>query len=92
MAALAAGYSTTASGVTLDRFCGSGITAANLAAATIMAGLEDVVIAGGTEMMSSYKQNAAKNRSPFLDNGNPQLTMCAAGGMAPAIIIERLSA
>ena len=54
MSALDAGYAITASGVTLDRFCGSGITATNLAAASVMAGLEDVVVAGGAEMMSSY--------------------------------------
>ena len=36
MAALDAGYDTKASGVTLDRFCGSGITTVNLAAASIM--------------------------------------------------------
>jgi acetyl-CoA C-acetyltransferase len=52
MAALDAGYDVRASGVTLDRFCGSGLTATNLAAGQIMAGLEDIVIAGGTEMMS----------------------------------------
>jgi acetyl-CoA C-acetyltransferase len=73
MAALDAGYAVTASGVTLDRFCGSGITAANLAAATIMSGLEDVVIAGGTEMMSSYQGNAVRGRAPFMDNGNLRL-------------------
>jgi acetyl-CoA C-acetyltransferase len=73
MSALDAGYAMTASGVTLDRFCGSGITSTNLAAATIMAGLEDVVIAGGAEMMSSYKANADRNRSPFMDSGNEHL-------------------
>ena len=52
MSALAAGYETTASGVTLDRFCGGGITAVNLAAAQVMSGMEDLVIAGGVEMMS----------------------------------------
>ena len=52
MGALAAGYDTKASGTTLDRFCGGGITTVNLAAATVMAGMEDCVIAGGTEMMS----------------------------------------
>ena len=61
MAALDAGFDITASGVTLDRFCGSGITAANFAAASVMAGLEDVVISGGAEMMSSYK---AQHRRP----------------------------
>ncbi len=52
MAALDAGYDIRASGVTLDRFCGSGITAANLAAGQLVAGFEDLIIAGGTEMMS----------------------------------------
>jgi acetyl-CoA C-acetyltransferase len=52
MAALAAGYDIRASGMTLDRFCGGGITSVNLAAAQIMSGMEDCVIAGGTEMMS----------------------------------------
>ena len=45
MAALSAGYDTKASGTTLDRFCGGGITSVNLAAATVMSGMEDCVIA-----------------------------------------------
>ncbi len=52
MAALDAGYSMRASGMTLDRFCGGGITSVNLAAANIMSGMEDLVVAGGVEMMS----------------------------------------
>lgn len=52
MAALDAGYDIKASGVTLDRFCGSGLTATSLAAAQIISGMEDLTIAGGTEMMS----------------------------------------
>ncbi len=56
MAALDAGYDVKASGVTLDRFCGSGITSANIAANAVMAGMEDLVIAGGTEMMSLPKK------------------------------------
>ncbi len=72
MAALDAGYAITASGVTLDRFCGSGISSVNFAAASVMGGMEDVVIAGGTEMMSSYAANVPK-RSPFLDSGNDHL-------------------
>lgn len=38
-ATLDADYEVTASGVTLDRFCGSGITATALAAAQIMSGM-----------------------------------------------------
>ena len=52
MSALDAGYDIKASGMTLDRFCGSGITANNLAAQGIMSGMEHLVVAGGTEMMS----------------------------------------
>jgi len=56
MAALDAGYDVRASGVTLDRFCGSGITATNIAANAVMAGMEDLVVSGGTEMMSLPKK------------------------------------
>ncbi|RDC59169.1 Acetyl-CoA C-acetyltransferase [Alteripontixanthobacter maritimus] len=56
MAALDAGYDITASGVTLDRYCGSGITATALAAAQVMSGMEDLVIAGGTESMSKVAE------------------------------------
>jgi acetyl-CoA C-acetyltransferase len=56
MSALDAGYDIKASGVTLDRFCGSGITSTNIAANAIMAGMEDLVISGGTEMMSLPKK------------------------------------
>ena len=71
MAALDAGYDPTSSGVTLDRFCGSGITAVNLAAATIMSGMEDLVIGGGCEMMSTFGQDPSQ--SPFLDSDNLHL-------------------
>ncbi|MFM7786193.1 MAG: acetyl-CoA C-acetyltransferase, partial [Gammaproteobacteria bacterium] len=71
MAALDAGYDIRSSGVTLDRFCGSGITAVNLAAASVMSGMEDLVIAGGTEMMSYSSQDT--RQTPFIDNDNLHL-------------------
>ena len=52
MAALDAGFDITSSGTTLDRFCGGGITSVALASAQVMSGMEDCIIAGGTEMMS----------------------------------------
>ena len=52
MSALDAGFDMRASGITLDRYCGSGLSAVNLGGASIMAGMEDLVITGGTEMMS----------------------------------------
>ncbi len=73
MAALDAGYDVKASGVTMDRFCGSGITVVNLAAASIMAGIEDLMIAGGTEMMSYTSATADPNSMGLLDSGNLHL-------------------
>lgn len=59
MSALLAGYDVRASGVTLDRFCGGGVTATAFAAAQLASGMEDVVISGGTEMMSYHQEGAA---------------------------------
>ncbi|HKR89636.1 MAG TPA: acetyl-CoA C-acetyltransferase [Phenylobacterium sp.] len=72
MAALDAGYDRKASGVTLDRFCGGGITAVNLAAATIMSGMEDLIVAGGVEMMS-YTGSLPVTGPPMMDRGNLRL-------------------
>jgi acetyl-CoA C-acetyltransferase len=78
MAALDAGFDIRASGVTLDRFCGSGLTAASLAAAQIRSGMEDLVIAGGTEMMSlinamGQEEMAAGFKSLGIGSGNKRL-------------------
>ncbi len=73
MSALDAGYDTRASGVTLDRFCGSGITSVSFAAAQIMSGMEDLVIAGGTEMMSYTSSSADPKAPPMMDSGNLRL-------------------
>ncbi len=51
-AALDAGYDIKAGGVTLNRFCGSSITATNFAAGMIMSGMHDLAVSGGMEMMS----------------------------------------
>ncbi|CAB4648005.1 unannotated protein [freshwater metagenome] len=52
MAALDAGWSLDAPGVTLNRFCGSGQQAVNFAAMGVLSGMQDVVVAGGVESMS----------------------------------------
>ncbi|PKB26015.1 acetyl-CoA C-acetyltransferase [Novosphingobium kunmingense] len=54
LSALWAGFDVKASGTTIDRFCGGGISSVAFAAGQIMAGFEDVLIAGGTEMMSYH--------------------------------------
>lgn len=66
MAALDAGYDPVVSGVTLDRFCGSGLTAVNFAAAQLMSGMEDLLVAGGTEMMSHIMAVGQEERSAGL--------------------------
>lgn len=72
MAALDAGYDIRSSGVTLDRYCGSGITTVAFAAAQVMSGMEDLVIAGGTEMMS-MPRNRGGDGPPMMDSGNLRL-------------------
>ena len=57
-AALEAGYDVDAPGVTLNRFCGSGLQAVNDAAAMVASGFYDLVIAGGVESMSRVKMGS----------------------------------
>ncbi len=78
MAALDAGFDIRSSGMTLDRFCGGGITSVNLAAGMIMSGLEDCIIAGGTEMMSltttmAQEERAAGMAPMMMGSGNAHL-------------------
>jgi acetyl-CoA C-acetyltransferase len=51
-AALVAGYGITVPGLQINRFCASGLDAINFAAAQIMAGQQDMAVAGGAESMS----------------------------------------
>lgn len=53
-AVLDAGWAQTVAGVTLSRFCASGLEAVNLATAKIASGMEDMVVAGGVESMSRW--------------------------------------
>lgn len=57
-AALTAGYHLDAPGVTLNRFCGSGLEAVNHAAAMVGSGFHDLVIAGGVESMSRVEMGS----------------------------------
>jgi acetyl-CoA C-acetyltransferase len=53
-AVLDAGWSQSVAGVTLSRFCASGLEAINMAAAKVKAGMDDMVVAGGVESMSRW--------------------------------------
>lgn len=70
MSLLDAGWDIKASGVTIDRFCGSGISSVNMAAASIMSGMEDLTVGGGVEMMSL---GASFNMQPIMDANNLRL-------------------
>lgn len=52
------------SGMQLNRYCASGLEAVNLAATKVMAGIDDLVLAGGVESMS---------RSPMTSDGGALL-------------------
>jgi acetyl-CoA C-acetyltransferase len=58
VAALLAGYDETVPGQQLNRFCASGLEAVNVAAAQVMAGQSEAVVAGGVESMSRVPMGA----------------------------------
>ncbi|WP_041256341.1 thiolase family protein [Frankia sp. EAN1pec] len=60
LAVLAAGWPESIPGVTLDRACGSSQQAVHFAAAGVMAGQYDLVVAGGVESMSRVPLGSAR--------------------------------
>jgi acetyl-CoA acyltransferase len=76
MAVLGAGWPESIPGFTLDRQCGSSQQAISTAAATVISGQADVVVAGGVEMMSGVPMGAA-NVDGTGDLGGPAVTRYA---------------
>src|SRR5262245_39063562 len=65
-AVLAAGWPETIPGTTLDRQCGSSQQAVHFAAATVVSGQADFVVAGGVEVMSRVPMgSSAFDAMPF---------------------------
>jgi acetyl-CoA acyltransferase len=65
-AVLAAGWPETVTGVTVDRQCGSSQQAVHFAAAGLIAGQYDVVVAGGVESMSRVPMGSSvQGQDPF---------------------------
>jgi acetyl-CoA acyltransferase len=65
-AVLAAGWPESVTGVTVDRQCGSSQQAVHFAAAGLIAGQYDVVVAGGVESMSRVPMgSSAQGQDPF---------------------------
>ena len=70
VAGLRAGLPITVSGMTVNRFCSSGLQAIAMAGERIMAGFADVIVAGGAESMSLVPMPGAR-LAP-----NPYMTEC----------------
>ena len=64
VAALYADYAVTAAGVTVSRFCASGLEACNQAAAQVMSGQSDLVVGGGVESMSRVPMGSSGGAWP----------------------------
>ena len=66
-AALIAGFPKEVPGTTVERFCGSGQQAVNFAAQAVKSGAMDIVIGGGTEVMTRTPMG-----SDVLSNPDPR--------------------
>ena len=75
-AVLAAGWPESVPGTTLDRQCGSSQQAVHFAAATVLSGQADLVVAGGVESMSRVPMGS----SAAGDRGSVRLGGTAASG------------
>jgi acetyl-CoA acyltransferase len=68
-AVLAAGWPESIPATTVDRQCGSSQQCVHFAAATVMSGQQDIVIAGGVESMSRVPMGATETQGPGLPWG-----------------------
>src|ERR1700681_1943191 len=72
MAAMIAGFPVETPATTVNRLCGSSLQAINQAAQSVMAGVDDVQIAGGVEHMQHIPMEAGFDVSPhFFYRHNP---------------------
>ena len=73
--AIMAGCPVTVSGVTVNRFCSSGLQTIALAAQRVIAGEADVYVAGGVESISCVQQEANTHmlKDPQLDKLKPEI-------------------
>ncbi|MBW8845415.1 MAG: acetyl-CoA C-acyltransferase [Burkholderiales bacterium] len=73
--ALRAGLPVTVSGVTINRFCSSGLQTIAMAAQRIIAGEGDVYIAGGVESISCVQNEANRHMiaDPWLVKNKPEI-------------------
>ncbi|MBV9773098.1 MAG: thiolase family protein [Gemmatimonadetes bacterium] len=83
-AALRAGFPVDSSAATVNRFCSSGLQTVAQATQAVMSGMQDVVVAGGVEMMSQVPM------SGFVTRLHPELTESYIGmGFTAERVAER---
>jgi len=83
-AALKAAFPVDASAATINRFCSSGLQSVASAAQAVMSGMQDVVVAGGVEMMSQVPMSGYHTRL------HPELTESYIGmGFTAERVAER---
>jgi acetyl-CoA acyltransferase len=83
-AALKAAFPVDASAATINRFCSSGLQSVASAAQAVMSGFQDVVVAGGVEMMSQVPMSGYHTRL------HPELTESYIGmGFTAERVAER---
>src|SRR5579872_7493364 len=76
IATLRAGLPVTVPGVTINRFCSSGLQSIAMAADRIRAGSAHIVIAGGSESMSMIPQGGTKPApNPWFVDHHPEVYM-----------------
>jgi acetyl-CoA C-acetyltransferase len=81
-AALAAGLPVSVSAMAINRICGSGLEAVNTAAAKILSGEADLVVAGGMENMSD---------APYLAESSRNGLRLGHGRLADSLLLDALT-
>jgi acetyl-CoA acyltransferase len=93
IAALRAGLPNSVPGMTINRFCSSGLQSIAIAAGTIMCGSADVIVAGGVESMSHVPMSGYRPLpNPYLVEHRPEIYMsmgCTAEKVASRYGITR---
>ena len=90
IAVLLAGLPKSVGGVTVNRFCASGLTAVAMAADRIRVGEADVIIAGGTESMSMVPMMGNKpSINPRVFGGDENIGIAFGMGMTAELVARK---
>jgi len=89
MGALLSGLPNTVGGVTVNRFCASGLTALAMAADRIRVGEADAMIAGGCESMSMVPMMGNKPLSPHIFDRGEDVGIAYGMGLTAERVAER---